>query len=518
MEPLGTVSSLRNRGEKIAAAAVVVLLSLFLLLPIMRSIGQLLLEADLSALSWIFWKIIGRSLGVTVVHAALAAVIAASLGTLMGSVLAFVPGRSGRQVSDVVQALGSLIFAFPGVLSALLVLGWARSLAWVPGTGLPAIILAHVLINVAFLTSNVNERLRAAFAAGGLDRWEAAATLGARRLDLIRVALGPLLRAELSVWLPLVFLWSFSAFATVVILGGSPATANLEVILFFSLQNADDSARVLVLMLLQFCIACLTARWAERVSRGSQVSSGNDVSSQAMEGSRFAWPAWSAVAIAALLALPYLPTLAAPLRLVLSGGDAPDGFGIAVGVTLGLSLMAAITSLAFFELVVRAGSLQRRRLTYGLGLSTTFLAAAWISSGIDRALDSTVSQVLAAGFAVSIVQWPLIAFWVERQAAALPEELWESAITLGAPLSEVHKRVLRPQLGSVRRRLAWVAFLGAAGELSFSSLFLRDVETVALLSRRLASRYDFSGSLWVLSFLVLVSVGGFLLQQRPRIR
>jgi ABC-type Fe3+ transport system permease subunit len=64
--------------------------------------------------------------------------------------------------------------------------------------------------------------------------------------------------------------------------------------------------------------------------------------------------------------------------------------------------------------------------------------------------------------------------------------------------------------------VALAAFLGAAGELSVSTIFLRDVDTVALLSRRLASRYDFSGALWVTSFLVLVTAVAFLLQRKRR--
>lgn len=519
MGSLTTTTEWRDRGERFAAWMVLVLPLLLLAFPFARALGRLIVDADFSSLSFVFWKIIARALAVTTLQAAASAVLAGALGVLGGVLLAFTPGRVSRVASDFVRSLGALVFVFPGVLTAMLVMGWARALPWVPGSGLVAIVLAHVLVNVAFLASSVNERLRSSLATGGLDRLEAAATMGARGWSLGQAAIGPLLRSELAVWLPLVFLWSFSAFSTLVILGGSPATANLEVILFYSLQNADDSARVLVLMVLQLGVAWLAWRLSERVDSHAEMAQGDDASVVALVNSRFALGSWVACLVSTLFLLPFVPVLVAPLRLLLAwreGSEAPVGFGNATFITLALATVTALCSWGFFELVLRAGSRRRRILAYGLGLSTTFLAAAWVGAGVEGALHSPLLQVLAAGLAVSVVQWSLVAFWVERRLSAIPEEAWQAAGTLGAPLGEIHSRIVRPQLKDVRFKVILAAFLGAAGELSISTLFLRDVETVAVLSRRLASRYDFGGALWVTSLLVLVTAVAFLLQRRAR--
>jgi ABC-type Fe3+ transport system permease subunit len=517
VEPLrGYGEDLRERGESFFALVAIALPLILVAVPAFRAAGRLLVESDLSSLSAVFWKIVLRSLAVTFFHSALAAVVAGALGAILGVALAFVPGPLGRRCSDFARSLGTLVFVFPGVLTALLVLGWARSVSWLPQTGIPAIVFAHVLVNAAFLTSNINERVRAFFASGGLDRFEAAATLGARGLAPFRAALGPVVRAELSIWLPLVFLWSFSAFSTVVILGGSPETANLEVILFYSFSSADDSARVLALMILQLAIAWAAASFGERVGARARSEHGSDRDGLALVGSRFAFPVLLAPAISLLLLVPVLPVLSSPLRLMASRSEAPAGFLPAALWTLALAVAAAGFSILFFEALSRAGSRSRRRVACGLGLSTTFLAVAWVSAGLEDWMSSAPMQLLAAGLAVSVVQWPLMAFWVERRVRAMPLETWEAGATLGAPAAALHARVLRPQLADVRWKVALAAFLGAAGELSVSTIFLRDVDTVALLSRRLASRYDFSGALWVTSFLVLVTAVAFLLQRKRR--
>ena len=115
-----------------------------------------------------------------------------------------------------------------------------------------AILLAHVFFNVAVVV-----RIVGSFWAELDDRaWDAAATLGAGPWRRLRTVTLPLLAPALAAAAAIVFLFCFTSFGIVVILGG-PRYATLEAEIYNQAARAFDLRTAAVLALLQ--LAAVTA-------------------------------------------------------------------------------------------------------------------------------------------------------------------------------------------------------------------------------------------------------------------
>ncbi len=453
-------------------------------------------------LSLAFGWIALRSVGFTLLQACLSASLTLVFALVIGTALALAEGRFARSLRRFAELAGSLCFALPGVLVALVSLGVSERWAAWPSIGLAGIVAAHVLVHALFVASGVARSLRNQVLGGGAELLAAATTLGASPRRALATVFARPLAHEARTWWPLVFLWSFGAFSTVVILGGGPRASSPEVLLYFALQTDPDPARIFVLSVLQFGVAATLAWLAARRSGASEATSTENFdrteSSQPC-GTRIAG-AWSALGVGALLAA-FAPLWASPFRLLSKGGLPPDGFGVALGASLSLATLTALGVMVFFELLLRAGSRVRRFVFSLSGISPTLLAALWISAGADLWAESAWSQFFLSGLGLACVFAPFAAYWIERELDRFPATTLEAAALLGANDSEILGRIVRPSLRDLRLRLLSLASLGAIGDLSFSTLFLRDTETLATMSRRMASRYDFSGSSWVLATL-----------------
>ncbi len=161
---------------------------------------------------------------------------------------AYVLGRyefSGRKL---VHALVTIPFVLPTVVVAL------AFLAILPAglqRGPAAILIAHAFFNVAVVVRVVGTFWAA------LDRrvFEAAATLGATPWQRFREVTLPLLAPALTAAGAIVFLFTFTSFGVVLILGG-PGYATLEVEIYNQAVRAFDLHTAAVLSLVQLvCVA-----------------------------------------------------------------------------------------------------------------------------------------------------------------------------------------------------------------------------------------------------------------------
>ena len=147
------------------------------------------------------------------------------------------PGRS------LTRALVLVPFVLPTVVVAtafleLLPAGHER--------GVAAILAAHVFFNVAVVV-----RVVGAGGGGSIPRvWDAAATLGAGPAARLRTVTLPLLRPALASAAALVFLFSFTSFGVVLILGG-PGYATLETEIYTQAARLFDLRAAAALSLLQ---------------------------------------------------------------------------------------------------------------------------------------------------------------------------------------------------------------------------------------------------------------------------
>ena len=201
------------------------------------------------------------------------AVASTALTILVAFPAAYVLGRYEFRGRSAVRALVTVPFVLPTVVVALAFLailpeglqrGWA------------AILIAHAFFNVAVVV-----RVVGTFWARLDPRVsEAAATLGAGPRRRFREVTLPLLAPALSSAAAIVFLFSFTSFGIVLILGG-PAYATLETEIYNQAVRVFDLRAAAVLSLVQLtCVALAvlaTTRLEARLAIRGQLRSERDV-------------------------------------------------------------------------------------------------------------------------------------------------------------------------------------------------------------------------------------------------
>jgi thiamine transport system permease protein len=186
---------------------------------------------------------------------------------------AFVLGRYDFRGRGVVRALVTVPFVLPTVVVAL------AFLAILPSSldqGWAAILIAHAFFNVAVVV-----RVVGTFWASLDPRVsEAAATLGAAPWRRFREVTLPLLAPALSAAAAIVFLFSFTSFGIVLILGG-PRYSTLETEIYNQAVRIFDLRAAAVLSLVQLgCVAAavwVTTRLETRLATGGRGLAERDV-------------------------------------------------------------------------------------------------------------------------------------------------------------------------------------------------------------------------------------------------
>ncbi|MBS1983007.1 MAG: hypothetical protein JST16_02445 [Bdellovibrionales bacterium] len=491
------------------------LVSLFFFIPALLALKFWLSDFRTDGLSLMFFAVLLKSLGLASVQAALSASLSVALGLFLGTGLA---AGAPRVFSRLTSFLGLLVFVVPGTAMALLMLDLNAQWSWFPGQGLVAIVVAHLLMNVLFIAAQTERRIRSFWAAGALDRLEAAANLGARGWSLWSAALSDLWRRECRVWWPLVFLWSFSNFSTLLILGGAAGWVNPEVLLFHSLQNDPDSGRILFLMLTQALLGWVLFRWAARSSGaladGLNLAGANDFRLQAGFARlwRVTFPLWF-LAAAPVLWMIFSPWLRGGIWSEVDWSD----YLPAMAKSLFLAGLSAGFSYLLALLLLHVTSSTRRRVIGVGGVSSTLLGAFWVGAGFDllASTNEYIELVLAAA-GLALLQLPLAALWIEERLSSLPEDVAGAAMVLGCDADRCPHDLWRPLTRDIFERIVLMSFSLALAELSLTGLVVRDTELAAHLSRRLAQRYDFSGASLLLLFLTFATLAALGLRSRLR--
>lgn len=185
------------------------------------------------------------------------AAVSTVLTLAAGLPLAWVVGRFTFRGRGLVRALVLVPFVLPTVVVA------TAFLALLPEgveRGLPAILAAHVFFNVAVVTRIVGT----AWEGLGRAPWEAAAALGAGPWQRLREVTLPLLTPALSAAASLTFLFCFTSFGVVLILGG-PGRSTLETEIYAQAARAFDLRTAAALSLLQLTAVAVALGVAGRV-------------------------------------------------------------------------------------------------------------------------------------------------------------------------------------------------------------------------------------------------------------
>jgi thiamine transport system permease protein len=441
------------------------------------------------------WDVVGFTV--------LQAVLSTLLTLLVGLPAAYVLHRVAFRGRRLLLVLLTVPFVLPAVVvgsafRALLPESWTGTLG--------AILLAHVFFNLAVVVRVV----------GGLwthldDRYEQAArTLGAGPLTVLRTVTWPLVRPAVLAATALVFLFTFTSYGVIVVLGG-PTTTTIEVEIYRRAVTLFDVPGAAALCLLQVvgvvAVLVVSSRLQRRLDVRQRLAR-SDVALHPVRSSTDLALVGGVSVLGALVALPMLALLHDSLRvgdrfgLDWWAGLGTDGTTTrdvlawdSVRVSLGYAAAATVIAVLVGGAAACAVAYTRRghdlldtglmlplgtsAVTLGFGLLVTFsvapvdLRGSWLVVPVGQAL----------------VALPLVVRTVLPVLRALDPRLREAAATLGAPPWRSWRTVDVPVLA---RALAVGAAFAAAvslGEFGATSFLARtDAPTVPVLIGRLLSR------------------------------
>ncbi len=437
----------------------------------------------------------------------------------------YVLGRYAFRGRNIVLAAVTVPFVLPTVVVALAFLavlpeglerGWA------------AILIAHVFFNVAVVV-----RIVGTFWAGLDPRVsEAAATLGASPARSLREVTLPLLAPALASAAAIVFLFSFTSFGIVLILGG-PRYSTLETEIYNQAVRMFDLRTAAVLALVQLACVAL-AVWAatrleQRLALGGQRRAERNVLRSFRTRGEKAFAAASLGSLAIFLGVP----LAVLVERSLAMGD---GYSLEAYRALGRSTDALLASPweAVVNSVVYAAGAALIALAVG-GLAA--FAVAGQRRGGRRLLDTSLMLPLGAsavmlgfGFVIAfdtepidfrsspwivpvvqaLVAIPFVVRIVAPTLRAIDERQREAAAVLGASPGRVRREIDLPVAGRAFGVAAGFAFAISLGEFGATVFLARpDSPTLPVAIFRFLGRPGElnTGQAYALAVILMAVVG-----------
>jgi thiamine transport system permease protein len=390
---------------------------------------------------------------------------------------AYVLGRFAFRGRSLVRALVTVPFVLPTVVVAL------AFLAILPAgleRGWIAILVAHAFFNVAVVV-----RVVGGFWAGLDPRVsEAAATLGAGPWRSFREITLPLLAPAVAAAAAIVFLFSFTSFGIVLILGG-PSYTTLEAEIYNQAVRIFDLRAASVLSLVQLlCVAVavlVATRLEARLAVGGHLRPEKDVLRRPRTGGEKALVAGSLGALGLFLGAP----LAVLVERSLAIGD---GYGFAAyralaeptaallatpweAVVNSIVYAAAATVLALvvgglaaFAIAEPRGS----RILDGLLMLPLGASAVMLGFGFVIAFDTAPIDFRSEPWIVPVVQAlvaiPFVVRIVAPTLRAIDERQREAAAMLGASPGKVRREIDVPIASRAFAVAAGFAFAISLGE------------------------------------------------------
>jgi thiamine transport system permease protein len=469
----------------LVAAVPAFFIGYFFVYPLVRILGLGLSELDIGASG-----VEARLLKVgwfTLWQAGLSTVLTLLLATPMTWAISNFEFR-GRRLAT---ALVTVPFVLPTVVvgTAFVALGWRDSIV--------AILAAHVFFNVAVVVRTVGTLW------GRLDPnlHDAARVLGASQWSVFRTVTLPLLRPAIAAAASIVFLFTFTSFGVVLILGGFQF-ATLEVEIYRQAVDLFDlplAAALAVVQLVGVTAALYaysrfqerhTATWALRSEKDRVRPAG--VTRVLAIGSVTATLLVLAVPLAVLvgrsLGTRSYPGLFETDRVV--GTPIASVGNSMLFAVIAMVLATSIGLMASAVITGRKGGLSRWfDLTLMLPLGTS---AVTIGFGFIVALGSPVD--LRASFwlipiAHALVAVPFVVRSTVPTLRSVPSEMREAAAVLGASPGRVWREIDLPVVARAALVGAGFAFVVSLGEFGATSFIARpNTATVPVMIYRLLSR------------------------------
>ncbi len=383
-----------------------------------------------------------------------------------------------------------------------------------------AIILAHVYLNfpIAFLL------ITNAWAELPDTPEKAAYTLGAGKArTFLRVTLPRLVPSVLSAFI-LIFLFCFSSFSIILVLGGNPSYSTFETEIYRKVHISVDREGAAALSVFSFIITGALLLITSPSRREKKVQRRERVLRKAKGKSLAA--AFLLMLLILLFILP--PILSILYRAFFTKGGtftleawhdiargrtgimstAADGIVNSFCIALISSLLAVFFGSRIAAAAARSGSpllpllaslpMAAGSVTLGLGFS--FLA---VSAGSSSLILSYV-LIIAAHLVIVL---PFAVRTILPGAKMIPEQLSAASYMLGVSYARTAAKVESPLLSPYRRKAMAFAFALSLGEVN-ATLTLSDghVTTIPVLMYRMISSYNYQGAAALGTILLCVSL------------
>jgi thiamine transport system permease protein len=412
------------------------------------------------------------------------AALSTTLTLLVGMPGAYVLARYDFPGKRVVRALVTVPFVLPTVVvgSAFLALGVQPSLG--------AILLAHLFFNYAVVVRTV----------GGLwshldpHQEEAARVLGASRWGAFRSVTLPALRPALTAAATITFLFTFTSFGVILILGG-PTRGTLETEIYRQTTQTLNLPLAAALSIVQLvavvALLVFTGRAEGRRATALGLRPSAEVARRPRPGRERAFVAANLLVMGALLGTPIAV-------LVARSFDTPGGAGFGYYRALGsvrsgsvlfvaptdairnsivYALIATAIAVTVGGLAAFAAARSRRRFLDGLlsvplGVSAVTLGFGFLITLDTPPLDLRTSPLLVP-IAQALVAIPFVVRIVGPVLRSIDPRLREAAATLGASPARVWREVDLPIVARAAGVAAAFAFAISLGEFGATTFIAR---------------------------------------------
>lgn len=414
-----------------------------------------------------------------------------------------------------------------------------------------AIVMAHVFYNTTIVIRLVGNAL------SRLDprTEQAAQTLGGSPRQVLRHVTLPMLRPSILAASLLVFIFDFTSFGVILLLG-KPGFSTLEVEIYrqamqmFNLPLAGLLSLIQLLCTLAFSI--LYSRILRRNPVTSTPRSAQENIRKAQSGSQ---KIILSLLVVFLLAFFLLPLASLPLRSVtrleadrgardqVRTGFTGDYYSelfinrreslfyvppfTAIGISTGYAALTVLLSLLIgfpvASALARPGRMERLLdplLMLPLGASAVTLGLGFIVT-FNRPPLALVNSPFLAPLAHTLIALPFVIRSLQPALASIPDQLRQAAASLGASPIRVWATVDWPIIGRATLSAGVFAFTISLGEFGASSLVVRpDYPTMPIAIARFLSQpggMNYGQAMAMATILMLVCGLGILLIERLRL-
>jgi thiamine transport system permease protein len=418
---------------------------------------------------------------------------------------------------------------------------------------LTAILIAHVFFNTTIVLrmvgdfwSHLDQRLEQAARTLGANRWQ----------TMIRVTL-PLLIPVIAAAALLVFIFDFTSFGVILILGG-PRYATIEVEIYYQTTSLFNLPLAAVLSIIQLiCTLGLTIIYTQLVAHFTRPLAHK--SRHSTQRKLYSWPSriFASVILISMLLFFTLPLISLAARSVtrlepdrgqreisserfttdfykeLSVNRKESYFYVpptrAISTSIGYAMLTVVITLmlgipASLALSRSVNSKTNRIIDpiimLPLGTSAVTLGLGFIVALNRPPLDLRTSPLLIP-FAHSLVALPFVVRSLSPSLRSIQPRLRQSAAVLGASPGQVLRTIDLPLIGRALLVATIFAFTLSLGEFGATALISRpEYPTIPLMIYRFISQpggINYGQAMALSTILMIITAGGMLVIERFRI-